>query len=218
MIRVAPVVRLDSPGWAVFTMSLKIIGGEYRSRKLEGPASEDLSTRPYLQRVKESVFNILRGWFEDARVLDLFAGVGTMGLEAVSRGAAEVVMIEQNRYLADILERNIQTLGCADRARVRRSDALSPHALAAAPAPVDIVFVDPPYAMMTDETSRGRVLDLVARCTTVMAEESFLVLRSPVGPETIDLAIPTLEGPETHRYGLNMWVLLYQPRTGEAAS
>jgi len=193
---------------------LKIIGGEYRSRRLEGPVISDQSTRPYLQRVKESVFNILRGWFEDARVLDLFAGVGTMGLEAVSRGAAEVVMIEQSRRLADILERNIEMLGCADRARVRRADALSPHALAVAPAPVDVVFVDPPYVMMEEEASRRRVLEQVERCPTIMAEQSFLVLRSPVGPESVDLTIPSLEGPETHQYGVKMWVLLYQPRAG----
>ena len=66
---------------------IKIIGGEYRSRKLLTPENESVS-RPYGSRVKESLFNLLRGWFEGATVIDLFAGVGTMGLECASRGAA----------------------------------------------------------------------------------------------------------------------------------
>src|SRR5262245_15938357 len=78
---------------------LKIIAGEFRSRKLLTPDDGSVS-RPYGARVKESIFNLLRGWFEGATVIDLFAGVGTMGLEAVSRGAARVFMVERDRHIA----------------------------------------------------------------------------------------------------------------------
>ena len=81
---------------------IKIIGGEYRSRILEGPPDAS-TTRPITARVKEAVFNLLRGWCDDAVVLDLFAGVGAIGLEAVSRGAREVVLVELNTRIASIL-------------------------------------------------------------------------------------------------------------------
>lgn len=193
---------------------LKIIAGDYRSRRLRAPRDESVS-RPYSQRVKEAVFNLLRGWFDGARVLDLFAGVGTMGLEAVSRGAAEVVMVERDSEIFGLLEENVAALGCGGRVTAVQMDALSHAVLLRAPEPVDVVFIDPPYALMEEETSRQRVLDQAARCRTVMADSSFLVLRSPQGPEKIDLAVEGLAGPEPHRYGLGMWVLLYAPTVDE---
>jgi len=188
----------------------RIIAGEYRSRRLVGPDDEDPS-RPYLDRVKESVFNLLRGWCEGARVLDLFAGVGTMGLEAVSRGAASVLMVERDRRVFEVLQRNIEALGCGDRAVAMMADALGQTALLRAPRPIDLAFVDPPYAMMHEESGRGRVLRQIGRCAEVMAQRSFLVLRSPVGAGEADLAVPGCVGPEAHAYGHGCWVLLYQP-------
>ena len=189
---------------------LKIIAGEYRSRRLREPRADEQS-RPYLARMRESVFNLLRGWFEDANVLDLFAGVGTVGLEAVSRGAARVVMVEQNRQTHEHLVANIDTLGCGDRAEAVLGDALSEHILFRAPRPVDLLFVDPPYPLMTDPASRGRVLAQIERCATILAEPSFVILRSPLGPDDVDLTIPGFAGPEPHDYGRDKWVLLYQP-------
>ena len=196
------------------TDMIRIIAGEYRSRELLVPPDAEV-TRPYTQRVRESVFNLLRGWFEDARVLDVFAGVGSMGLEAASRGAAEVVLIERDRKIADLAQSNIDRLGCADRVRVARVDALGPGAIASAPQPVDVVFVDPPYPMMRDEAQRERVLEQVARLRTVMAESSFLVLRTPMGGHRADLLIDGFVGPEEHEYSAGMWVMLYQPDRGQ---
>ena len=189
---------------------IRIIAGEYRSRKLLTPPDEAVS-RPYAQRVKEAVFNLLREWFEDARVLDLFAGVGTMGLEAVSRGAGEVVMVERDRRMFGLLEQNIAALGCGDRTTAICGDALSRTALLRAPRPVDVAFVDPPYRMMQDEPPRRRVLEQMSHCREVMARQSFLVLRSPLGPDQGDLTVEGLVGPEAHQYGKEMWVLLYEP-------
>jgi 16S rRNA (guanine(966)-N(2))-methyltransferase RsmD len=193
---------------------LRIQSGEFRSRILESPpelgGGRDV-TRPMTARVKESLFNLLRGWFEGARVLDLFAGVGTMGLEAVSRGAREVVLIERDREIARYLEANIASLKCKDRATAIQGDALGPLAIERAPKPVDIVFLDPPYDFMIDETRRARVLDTARRLREVMADRGFLVLRSPVDLGDAERAIPGFDGPEVHAYGKDMKVLLYMP-------
>jgi 16S rRNA (guanine966-N2)-methyltransferase len=156
------------------------------------------------------VFNLLRGWFEDgARVLDLFAGVGTMGLEAVSRGAAQVVMLERNREIFRLLERNIENLKCGDRATAVLGDALSPLALDRAPQPVDVVFIDPPYDLMEEPTTRARVLEQIARLREVMGQNGFVVLRSPIGRQDADFTVPGFAGPEEHMYGKDMHVMLY---------
>ncbi len=196
---------------------LKIIGGEYRSRRLEEPKPDEQS-RPYIARIRESVFNMLRGWFDDANVLDLFAGVGTVGLEAVSRGAARVVMVEQNRQTHEHLKHNIETLGCGDRAEAILADALSDHILFRAPRPVDLLFVDPPYPLMADDATRPHVFAQIERCRAVLADRSFVILRSPLGPDEIDLTIDGFAGPEAHDYGRDKWVLLYQPRADDEAS
>ncbi len=192
---------------------LRIIAGEYRSRRLHGPPDEAVS-RPYANRAKEAVFNLLRGWFEDASVLDLFAGVGTVGLEAVSRGARSVTMVERDRQMFRLLERNVAELGCGDRVTLVQGDALGPTALLRALTPIDLIFVDPPYALMTDDGGRARVLGQIGDARSVMAERGFVVLRSPIGPDTVDLAVPGFDGPEAHNYGKNMWVLLYAPAAG----
>ncbi len=154
---------------------------------------------------------MLHEWFDGARVLDLFAGVGTVGLEAVSRGASEVLMVEKSPRTYRVLRENIEMLGCGGRARALQGDALGSAVLAAAPQPTDLVFMDPPYAMMQDPAGRKRVLDQAARCRQVMADRGFLVLRSPVelGP------IEGFDGPEVHRYRKDMVVLLYAPAGGD---
>lgn len=194
---------------------IRIIGGEYRSRRLIEPGPSEAS-RPYQARVREAVCNLLRGWFTDARVLDLFAGVGTMGLEAVSRGATDAVLVEKSRDTFRKLQANIDALGCGDRARAVCGDALSPHIAAQAPRPVDLLFADPPYGLMTDERSRRRVLMQVAALESVMARPSLAVLRSPIGPPDADLVLPGWNGPEVHRYGSQRWILLYEPHTAHA--
>lgn len=190
---------------------LRIIGGEYRSRMLDCPEGEDV-TRPMTSRAKESLFNLLRGWFEGSRVLDLFAGVGTMGLEAVSRGASQVVLIERDRDVARFLQQNIVRLGCAERAVGIQGDALGQLAIERAPKPVDVVFLDPPYDFMLDPPRRAKVLEQAARLRAVMADKAFMVLRTPLdlGPE--EASIQGFDGPEIHSYGLEMKVYLYMTR------
>ena len=77
--------------------------------------------------------------------------------------------------------------------------------------------MDPPYALMREEAGRARVLAQIVRCRETMAASSFLVLRSPIGPADVDLAVAGFAGPEAHRYGTGMWVLLYPPEADPAA-
>lgn len=188
---------------------LRIIGGELRSRQLETPSGKDV-TRPMGSRTREAIFNVLRGWFDGACVLDLFAGVGTMGLEAVSRGAAKAWLVEQDREVFDLLRGNIEELGIADRAVPVRADALGEVALASVSEPLDVVFLDPPFELVRTPEGVGRVLDQARRCLPRMKPRSFLVLRLPEiegdGPR-----IEGFDGPEHRKYGNEQHVLLYCP-------
>jgi 16S rRNA (guanine966-N2)-methyltransferase len=188
---------------------LRIIGGELRSRQLDTPQGKD-RTRPMGSRTREAIFNVLRGWFDGACVLDLFAGVGTMGLEAVSRGAAKAWLVEQDREVFDLLRGNIESLGIADRAVPVRADALGEVALASVSEPLDVVFLDPPFDLVRTPEGIDRVLAQARRCLPRMKPKSFLVLRLPEiegdGPR-----IEGFDGPEHRQYGNEQHVLLYCP-------
>ncbi|MGE0725033.1 MAG: 16S rRNA (guanine(966)-N(2))-methyltransferase RsmD [Alphaproteobacteria bacterium] len=128
-------------------MALRIVGGRHRGRPLAAPP--DASIRPTGERTREAVFDILLHGapaahveVAGARVLDAFAGTGAMGLEALSRGAAEATFIERDRGALQVLRANVARLGEPDRARIIAGDATVPPRAA---APVDLAFLDPPY-------------------------------------------------------------------------
>ncbi len=122
---------------------VRIIGGEFGGRRLGFPDQRGL--RPTADRVRETLFNWLAPHLPGARVLDLFAGSGALGLEALSRGADAVLLVEQQRAVAQKLRDNVALLGAGERARVFQGDAR--RLLVDAPdRPFDIIFVDPPYA------------------------------------------------------------------------
>jgi len=120
---------------------LRIIGGRHRGRKLPVPAHPGL--RPTSDRVRETLFNWLQPVIAGARCLDLFAGSGAIGFEALSRGAREVVMVESAAAVVRVLRSNVKRLG-AEEVRVEQSDAL--RWLSGQSRPFDVVFLDPPYA------------------------------------------------------------------------
>ena len=187
---------------------LKILGGQFRSRKLKTPRDNDI-TRPWTGRARESVMNQLRGHLQGAIVLDLFAGIGTMGLEAISRGAKTVVMVEKDRKIFGMLEANIATLNCSTQAVPIHGDALSSIPLLRTPRPIDIAFVDPPYAMMTQDPLRERIFEQLSKIEPLLHPEGLIILRSPVDPNAFDHTIEPLVGPEVHKEGPTMWVLFY---------
>jgi len=125
---------------------MRIIGGADRGRRLRAPRG--LHTRPTADRMRVTLFDILGPSVAGARVLDLFAGTGAVGIEALSRGAARAVFVERDPAALRALRGNLATLGLGRQAaRVVAGDVLAAlPSLAASEAPVDLVFVDPPYA------------------------------------------------------------------------
>lgn len=122
---------------------MRIVSGEWRGRPLVAPKGD--ATRPTADRTREALFSILTsrvGSFEGLKVADLFAGSGALGLEALSRGAASCLFVEQDRAALDALKANIEKLGARDRADVRATSVL---ALGPAPEPLDLIMMDPPY-------------------------------------------------------------------------
>lgn len=125
---------------------MRIIAGSKRGATIYAPRGQD--TRPTQDRVRESLFNIIRAWIPDASVLDLFAGSGALGLEAVSRGAREAVLVDCAQEAYAVVCRNIDKLGFADRARALRLDCdRALQRLSREGARFDVVFLDPPYRM-----------------------------------------------------------------------
>lgn len=157
---------------------MRIIAGEFKKRKLQGPP-DDTTTRPIPDMVKEALFNILRGHPEDGAVLDCFAGTGSIGLEALSRGAPRCVFVERDKKMAEILRANIEQCGAGDRSEVVVGDALGPGALSRCPRPVHLVFFDPPYPLVRDAASWARVREQFARAVALLDDTGFAVLRTP---------------------------------------
>lgn len=128
---------------------MRIVSGIHRGRALLAPKGRN--TRPTSDRTRESVFNILRHgkWgrdvLEDATVLDVFAGTGALGLEALSQGAKHAVFIERERPAVEFCQGNIETLGETERAAVFTFDAADPIARPLYIEPRSLVFLDPPY-------------------------------------------------------------------------
>lgn len=133
---------------------VRIIGGEWRGRRV--PVAVASGLRPTADRVRETLFNWLAPVVPGARCLDLFAGTGALGLEALSRGAAATVFVERNGEVARVLEASLARLG-ARGARVVATDAQ--RFLAGAPQPFDVVFLDPPFG----EFALGDLCTLLAR-------------------------------------------------------
>jgi 16S rRNA (guanine(966)-N(2))-methyltransferase RsmD len=194
---------------------MRIISGEFRGRRLFTPAGTD-KTRPLPDRVRTALFNMLKGHYEGQTFFDAFAGTGSFGLEAISRGAERCVFVERDREITDILHKNIEHCGAGERAEVFHGDALGAGALSRVPRPVHVVMFDPPYAIIEDPATRPRVFDQFARLVQCLDETGFAILRTPWPfidhieredkPENFDkvpvpLPIPGARGPETHYYG-----------------
>lgn len=130
---------------------LRIIGGKYGSRRIKVPASV---ARPTTDRVREAVFSTLDatiGGFEGTRVLDAFAGSGAMGLEAASRGAQFVCLVDSDKEAISVIRKNVSSLGYSEEvAKVVKANSFSASQIAAF-GPYDVVFLDPPY--VTDAVS-----------------------------------------------------------------
>lgn len=159
---------------------MRIIGGTARGRKLLPPPGN--ATRPALDQLRESLFSIIHERVENARVLDLFAGVGAFGLEALSRGARHATFVEASPRTIKILRRNIENLGFQRQVSVLEGDALTVPPVEEPGGVHSVVFLDPPFAMFRDERAARRVFDRVRELLRRSAEG-----RSPL----ISLRLPS---------------------------
>lgn len=151
---------------------MRIIGGHWRGTKL--PVADVAGLRPTSDRVRETLFNWLQPILPGARVLDLFAGSGALGLEAVSRGAREAVLVERDPALAANLRQLVARLPDGDRVQVVCADALA--WLRDAPGAFDLAFVDPPFAAKLWRPA----LDAVEGC---MVDDAWLYVEAPHGAD-----------------------------------
>jgi 16S rRNA (guanine966-N2)-methyltransferase len=170
---------------------MRIVAGRYRGRPLVAPRSE--ATRPTSDRVREAVFNILAhgvpGFtLEGARVLDLFAGTGALGLEALSRGAAFCLFVEESAEARGLIRRNVEALGLEGATRIFRRDAtaLGP---AGTMAPFSLTFLDPPYGRGLTERALAAALAggwLAPGAVVVVEEQAGAPFALPAGFAPLD--------------------------------
>jgi 16S rRNA (guanine966-N2)-methyltransferase len=165
---------------------VRIVAGRFRRRKLL--TSPGTTTRPITDRVKEILFERLSDDLEEARVADVFAGTGTLGLEALSRGAKSVVFIEDDHHAHELLLANVAHLGVEQETLCWRADVMRcsfrpkgvPEFL-----PFDVIFFDPPYRMVSyikPGDSLYKSLERLAR-SDVSAQEALMVFRTPEDAE-----------------------------------
>jgi len=161
---------------------VRIVGGELSGRRLRAPRGS--STRPTADRVREAIFNILGAPGLGARALDLYAGSGALGLEALSRGCTHAVLVERAEAALRVLRANIAALGLAARARVVAGDVVrATLGLARAGERFTWIFLDPPYAAGVMERALDAVGKVCAPDATVVAEHDTRHLPAPaVGP------------------------------------
>lgn len=171
---------------------MRITGGAFRGRRLVPP--RDARVRPTSDRVREAWMSILQGELPGARVLDLYAGSGALGLEALSRGAVQADFVELNPASLQALGENISTLGVEDRAVVHRGDAFR-FAGRLSPAAYDIALADPPYTR-----------DDALRLVELFRRTPFVRILSVEHRPALELP-----GDDTRRYGDTALTLCYAP-------
>ena len=213
---------------------MRIIAGTHRGRRYLPPKDEK-TTRPITDRVKQSLFDRL--WSlralpdtpgdtpdspgtdatdQDTQqepgppflVLDIFCGTGSLGLEALSRGADRCTFVDLDREAIKRLEKNLTDLGLTDKARITKSSALNPVWLAAfKPGSVSLIFLDPPYAMAEDEKGQADLTRLLTSLAPAAAEGCILSYRTAkhVTPPPAE----GWDGPTSHNYG-SMTLHFYQ--------
>ena len=170
---------------------MRIIAGNYKNTKLVSPKSDKI--RPTTDRVRESLFNILEHGknaisLEQARVLDLFAGTGALGLEAISRGAAFCLFVEEDAAARAIIRQNIENLSLTGSTKIFRRDATN-LSTSGRFGQFDLVFVDPPYNQDLGVKALQSTLDggwLSPDCRIVLEESQKTQLDLPVNLQILD--------------------------------
>ena len=195
---------------------MRVVTGEAKGRKLKGPRTP--GTRPIIDRVKTALFDILSTRVEDARFLDLFAGTGSVGIEALSRGAASATFIEMNYSVLKLVRENLKITGLGDRAETLHTDAfkfLQSNSPGNLPLPgnqkreYDIIYVAPPqYQGMA-----ARALQLLDN-SPLVPDTGLVIVQVHPKERSVVAAIPLtrLSLTDERRYGSTL-LMFYEERT-----
>ncbi|SHH92752.1 16S rRNA (guanine(966)-N(2))-methyltransferase RsmD [Sporobacter termitidis DSM 10068] len=169
---------------------MRVISGSARGRKLKEPDGQNI--RPTTDMVKESIFNIIQFDIEGRRVLDLFAGTGQLGIEALSRGAAAVVFVDASNDAVKLVRDNIKVMGFDEKATVAREDAL---AFLGRGGGFDVIFLDPPYESNLIEKALKRIIEF-----DILKENGIIICETKEDKPLPEPAVPYIRGRE-YRYG-----------------
>ncbi|MCI5073014.1 16S rRNA (guanine(966)-N(2))-methyltransferase RsmD [bacterium] len=137
---------------------MRIIGGEFRGRRLKGPGAKNTFTRPMLDRVRESLFNILGHRVVNLNVIDLCSGTGSLGLEALSRGANSCVFVEKSSQNIKTISHNIKTLEVEEKTKIIKGEL--PKVLKLVSLQFDLVLFDPPFALDLAQETVPKLIEL----------------------------------------------------------
>jgi 16S rRNA (guanine(966)-N(2))-methyltransferase RsmD len=188
---------------------MRVVTGEAKGRKLKTPKTS--GTRPIMDRVKTALFDILSNEVEDARFLDLFAGTGSVGIEALSRGAAHATFIEMNHKILQLVRENLQITGLTDRAEVLHSDAfkfLQTYQVPTKNHHYDIIYIAPPQY----EELAARALALVDSSTLYASGALVIVQIHPKErPGVAAVECKHFELTDERRYGSTL-LMFYRHR------
>jgi len=178
---------------------MRVITGSARGIRLKTP--DGLKTRPTSDRVKEAVFSMIQFQIEGGKFLDLFAGTGQMGIEALSRGAAFAVFVDGWKDACQLVRENLKLTKLADKAKVVNSDYLS--YLQTCKEKFDIVFLDPPYAEIFLENALNKISEI-----DILSDRGIIICERPAEKQ-LDLEISGLQRCKDSRYG-KTWITVYR--------
>ena len=174
---------------------MRIIAGEFRGRKILPPEGD--VTRPITDRVKQSLFDILTPNIEGARVYDLFAGTGSMGLESLSRGAAQATFFESDRSAIERLRKNMASLKLEDRCQIVAGDLFKWFSTTTSTERAKLIFLDPPYRFLKEHPEKLRKLS-ESLATDHLAKDALVIFRHDAQDQ---LELPPLKAIDRRDYG-----------------
>lgn len=178
---------------------LRVIAGEARSIPLM--TLEGLDTRPTTDRVKETLFNLLQNDIYGCRFLDLFAGSGQIGIEALSRGAKSACFVEKNKKAVDIIAKNLEKTKMTDKSVLIKKDVLS--ALSVLTDAYDIIFMDPPYALNIEDEVLTKIKE-----NRLLDEDGFIIIEADLKRDFSFVSDTGFEITKIKQYKTNQHVFL----------
>ena len=178
---------------------MRVITGSARGVRLKTP--EGLLTRPTSERVKEAVFSVIQFEVEGSRVLDLFAGTGQMGIEALSRGAREAVFVDERRDACDLVRENLWRTRLSEQAQVVQGDFLS--YLQTCRKTFDLIFLDPPYRKDFLENALKSITEI-----DILSDRGIIICERPAEKQ-LEGTFPGLVRGKDYRYG-KTWITLFR--------